>query len=107
MPNQEIALAIVYIWLRLRLPEVVQRTLIPSYSAKKKIMTAHIQKETETACSLKRVARVTKKCPCFQVITASWKPREAALVMMVLEEDGSFWASYPSCQLSRKCRAGN
>jgi hypothetical protein len=31
---------------------------------------------------------------------------EAALVMMVLEEDGSFWASYPSCQLSRMCRAG-
>jgi hypothetical protein len=31
---------------------------------------------------------------------------EAALVMMVLEEDGSFWASYPSCQLSRECRAG-
>lgn len=27
--------------------------------------------------------------------------------MMVLEEDGSFWASYPSCQLSRECRAGS
>lgn len=26
---------------------------------------------------------------------------------MVLEEDGSFWASYPSCQLSRECRAGS
>jgi hypothetical protein len=32
---------------------------------------------------------------------------EAALVMMVLEEDGSFWANYRSCQLSRRCLAGS
>lgn len=28
---------------------------------------------------------------------------EAALVMMVLEEGGSFWASYRNCQLSGEC----
>ena len=28
---------------------------------------------------------VTKECPCFQVVTASWKPPRGTLVMTVLK----------------------
>jgi hypothetical protein len=62
MLNPEIALAIVYIWLRLRLPEVVQRTLIPSYGATKSGLHTYNEKKVDGQKQLpsQRVARVTK-----------------------------------------------
>jgi hypothetical protein len=80
-------------WLRLRLPEVVQRTNHHNRSGTGKSKVQVHTKRIDTSRSLKASAR-DKEMSQLSGHHRIMEAAEAALVMMVLEVGGSFWASF-------------